>query len=84
MLTSKHGRGPSAFAGRGERVRDHAAHACAAHERKKSVLDARPESSVSPVHIARARMTSNDRTPFPRARKGRIARTETHEDAPRV
>ena len=78
---------PSAFAGRGQR-----AHACTGpclptlHITcvQSARPDARPDASVSPVHIARARTTSGHRTPFARVSLGRVSPGSTHESVPRM
>ena len=75
---------PSAFAGRGQRSHDYAAYTCAARERKSSARSTRVDATVSPVHIARARITSDDCTPFPRVSLGRISPCSTHESVPRM
>ena len=50
--------------------------------RKERASNARPDASVSPVHITRARTTSGHRTPFARVSLGRVSRGSTHETVP--
>ena len=73
---------PSTFAGRGQRAHTCTDHAYATHVRKERASNARPDASVSPVHIARARTTSGHRTPFARVSLGRVSRGSTHETVP--
>ena len=75
---------PSAFAARGQRAHAYADHAYATHVRKERARNARPDASVSPVHIARARTTSGHRTPFARVSLGRVSPGSTHETVPRM
>ena len=75
---------PSAFAGRGQRAHACTDHAYATHVRKERARNARPDASVSPVHIARARTTSGHRTPFARVSLGRVSAGSTHETVPRM
>ena len=74
----------SAFAARGQRAHTYADHAYATHVRKERARNARPDASVSPVHIARARTTSGHRTPFARVSLGRVSAGSTHETVPRM
>ena len=75
---------PSAFAGRGQRAHACTDHAYATHVRKERARNARPDASVSPVHIARARTTSGHHTPFQTVSTGRISPGSTHEIVPRM